>query len=89
MTSYRQYQIQKVVAFHRQHLNRAQGAADLHAHLLGAGIAQRIQQIAVVEADLHLVALAGGAELVHHAAEVRLAAHHDFTLCKGDAKGIF
>ena len=79
----------KVVALGRQHLDRAQRAADLHADLLGAGVAQRIQQITVVEADLHFVALAVGVELVHHAAKVGLAAHHDSTLCKGDAERIF
>ena len=52
----------------------------------GAGVAQRIQQIAVVKADLHFIALAVGVELVHHAAKVGLAAHHDSTLCKGDAE---
>ena len=87
--AYRQYQIQKVVALYRQHLHRAQRAADLHAHLLGAGVAQRIQQITVVEADLHFVALAVGVEFIHHAAKVGLAADDDFTLCKGDAEGIF
>ena len=37
----------------------------------------------------HLVALAVGVEFVHHAAKVGLAADDDFTLCKGDAEGIF
>ena len=84
-----QDQIQEVIALHRQHLHRAQRAADLHPHFLGAGIAQRVQQVAVVEADLYLVALALGVELIDDAAQIGLAADDDFTLCKSDAEGIF
>ena len=84
-----QHQVQEIIAIHGQHLDRAQGAADFHAHLFGAGVAQSIQQLAVVEADLHLVALTLRVEFIHHAAQIRLAAHHDFPLCKGNAEGIF
>ena len=48
-----------------------------------------IQQIAVVETDLHLIALALRVEFIHHAAQIGLAADHHFTLCKTDAEGIF
>ena len=58
-------------------------------HLLGPGVAQRVQQVAVIEADLHLFALALGAELIDDAAQVGLAADDDFTICKTDAEGIF
>ena len=84
-----QDEIQEVVPLGGQDLDRAQRAADLQPDLLGAGIPQRIQQIAVVEADLHIVAFAFGVELVHNAAQIGLAADYDFTLCKTDAEGIF
>lgn len=84
-----QDQIQEVAALGGQDLDRTQRAADLQPDLLGVGVAQRIQQVAVVEADLHIIAFALGVEFIHHAAKVGLAADDDFTRSKTDAEGIF
>ena len=84
LEAHRQHQEQEIAALGGNDLDGGEGTGDLENHLILAGVAQGIQQVAVVEADLHGLTLHRGGDLIHHTAQRGLAAHGDAVI-KADA----